>query len=105
MSAHAGYRTEVKVKPTGEAHQFIVDFKISQVDKDGKSDVVSAPKLVVTAGQEGRVEVVVAEKQQNGVFCTSLVKETDVGLEVTTTVTIKKDGAEVLSSSQCVTVR
>ena len=104
VSAQAGYRTEVKVTPSTEPHQFVVEFKIIQADKDGKTDVLSAPKLVVKSGEEGRA-IIADEKEESGVFCTALVKETDAGVEATTTVTVKEKGTEKLSSAQSITMK
>jgi Flp pilus assembly secretin CpaC len=53
MTAQAGYRTETTVVPGTEAHQYVVQIKIIAVAKDGKMDVLSAPKLTVKAGEEG----------------------------------------------------
>ena len=57
MTAQAGYRTEATVTPGPEAHQYVVQFKITDVAKDGKADVVLAPELVVKAGEEGKMSV------------------------------------------------
>jgi hypothetical protein len=100
VSAQAGYRTEVKVTPSAEPHHFVVEFKIIQAEKGGKTDVLSAPKMVVKAGEEGQVKIVGDEKEQTGVFCTALVKETNGGIETTTSVTVKEKGSEKLNHSQ-----
>ena len=44
------------------------------------------------------------EKEKRGVFCKALVKETDAGVEVTTTVTVKEKGSDELSNIQSVTI-
>jgi hypothetical protein len=104
MTAQAGFRTETTVAPGAEAHQYVVQVKIIDVAKDGKTDVLSAPILIVKAGQEGKITVA-DEKEQNGVFCTALVKEIEGGIEAVTTVVVKEKGAEKLSTTQSVTLK
>ena len=57
MPAQAGYRTETTVVPDTEAHQYVVQIKIIDVAKDGKMDVLSAPKVTVKAGEVGNTVV------------------------------------------------
>jgi len=104
VTAQAGYRTETVVTPGADAHQYVVQFKIMDVAKDGKTDVLSAPKLVVKAGEEGKITVA-DEKEQDGVFCTALVKEIEGGIEAVTTVVVKAKGAEKLNTTQTVTLK
>jgi len=106
VTAQAGYRTEATIRPVGEAHQFEVTFRIMEVAQDGKTNVLSAPRIVVTAGQEGQIRIgSEAAKEEDGVFCTVLVKEADDGVEAVTTVTIKEKGSEKLSTSQSITLK
>lgn len=87
-----------------------MEFKITKVAKDGKADVLdmlsvsSTPKLVVKAGQEGQIKIG-DENEENGVFCTALVKETDASIEAITSVTVKEKGSEKMSNSQSVTMK
>ena len=104
MTAQAGYRTEATVTPGAEAHQYVVQIKITEVAKDGKTDVLSAPILVVPAGKEGKITAA-DEKEQNGVFCTALVKEIEGGIEAVTTVVVKEKGIEKLNTTQSVTLK
>ena len=104
VTVQAGYQTEAVVTPGTDAHQYVVQFKIIDVAKDGKTDVLSAPKLVVKAGEEGKITVA-DEKEQDGVFCTALVKEIEGGIEAVTTVVVKAKGAEKLSTTQTVTLK
>jgi len=98
MTAQAGFRTETTVTPGTEAHQYVVQFKITDVAKDGKTDVLSTPKVTLKAGQESKITVA-DEKEQNGVFCTALVKEIEGGIEAVTTVVVKEKGTEKLSTT------
>ncbi len=104
LTAQAGYRTEAVVTPGTEAHQYVVQFKIMDVAKDGKTEVLSAPKLVVEAGAEGKITGA-DEKEQDGGFCTALVKEIEGGLEAVTAVVVKAKGKEKLSTAQTVTLK
>lgn len=104
VTAQAGYRTEAVVTPATEAHQYVVQFKIMDVAKDGMTDVLSAPKLVVKVGEEGKINVS-DEKEQDGLFCTALVKEIEGGIVAITTVVVKAKGAEKLSTCQTVTLK
>ena len=104
MTAQAGYRTETTVAPGTEAHQYVVQIKITDVAQDGKMDVLGAPKLTVKAGEEGKITVA-DEKEQSGIFCTALVKEAEGGTEAVTTVVVKEKGKEKLNTSQSVTVK
>jgi hypothetical protein len=89
VTAPAGHRTEVTVTPGTEAHHYVVQFRIMDAARDGKTVVLSAPGLVVKAGEAGKVTVG-DEKEQNGVLCTALVKE---------------KGTEKLSTAQSITVK
>ncbi len=104
MTAQAGYRTETTVEPGAEAHQYVVQTKLIEVSKDGKTDVLSAPKLTVKAGEEAKINVG-DEKERSGVFCTALVKEIEGGIEAVTTVVVKEKGTEKLSTAQSVTLK
>ena len=94
-SSPIGYRTDVKVARVTSAtdpHQYLVEFKITQLGGHGDSAVLSAPSLLVNAGQESRV-VVMDEEEKTGIVCTVLVKEVDGDVEAATSVTITKDPA------------
>lgn len=101
VSADAGYQTEATVTPGPGAHQYLVKFEIMHVGADGKTDMLSAPKLLVAAGEEGKA---VVGTQTDNVACSALVAETDTGVVVTTTVTVKEKGTIALSTSQKVTI-
>ena len=104
MTVQAGYRTETTVVPGTEAHQYVVQIKIIDVAKDGKIDVLSAPQLTVKVGEEGKITVA-DEKEQDGIFCTALVKEIEGGIEAVITVVVKEEGTEKLSTAQSVTLK
>jgi len=104
MTAQDGYRTEATVTPGTEAHQYVVQFKITDVAKDGKTDILSTPKVTVKAGKEAKITVA-DKKEQNGVFCTALVKESEGGIEAVTTVVVKEKGTEKLNTTQSVTLK
>jgi hypothetical protein len=104
LSAQAAYRTETVVKPGQAPHQYLVEIKVTDVQRDGRTDVLTAPKLVVKAGEEGRI-VVGDAKGENGVFCTALVRETAVGLEALTTIVVKEKGAEKLNTAQTILLK
>ena len=93
-SSSMGYRTDVKVTrvpAATEPHQYLVEFRITQIDGDGNSAVLSAPSVRVNAGQEGEV-VVMDQEAKTGISCTVLVKEVDGGVEAATSVTITANG-------------
>jgi len=100
-SADAGYQTEATVTPGPGVHQYLVKFEIMDVGADGKTDILSAPKLLVAAGEEGKAAF---GTLTDNVACSALVSETDTGVEVTTTVTVKEKGTITLSTSQKVTI-
>jgi len=102
LSAQAGYRTETTVVPVPAAHQYVVQFKIIEVAKDGKKDVLGAPKLTVKAGEEGRITV---GKEQDGISCTALIKEIEGGIEAVTAVIVNEKGTEKFNTAQSVTLR
>ena len=105
--ARAGYRTETTVTPGAEAHQYVVQFKITGTGKEGKADkTLSMPAIITKAGEEGRCTLG-DDKERNGVFqsCTVLVKETETGIEAVTTVIVKVLGAEELNTSQTISVK
>ena len=111
MTVQAGYRTETTVVPTettvvpGAAErQYVVEIKIIEVAKDGKTDVLCTPRIIVTSGKESKI-IVGDEKEQNGVFITPLVKEIEGGIEAVITVVVKEKGIEKLSTTQSVTLK
>lgn len=104
LATQAAYRTEATVTPSGAAHQYVVQFKITDTAKDGKAEVLSAPQVVVEAGKQAQVSVG-DDQSQSGVFCTAIVREVADGVEAVTTVTIKDKGIEKLSSTQSITVK
>ena len=92
-SSPIGYRTDVKVTrvtSATEPHQYLVEFRITQIGGDENSAVLSAPSVLVNAGQEGQV-VVMDQEEKTGIVCTVLVKEVDGDVEAATSVTITKD--------------
>ncbi len=97
VSADAGYRTEATVTPGPGGHQYLVKFEIMDVGADGKTDMLSAPRLLVEAGEEGKAAF---GTLTDNVSCSALVAETDTGVEVTTAVTVKEKGTVTLSTSQ-----
>jgi hypothetical protein len=104
MTAQAGYRTETTVAPGMEAHQYVVQIKIIDVAKDGKMKLLSAPKIGVRAGQESKIDLEDG-KEQDGVFCTVLVKEIAGGIQADTTVIVKDKSTEKLNTTQSVTLK
>jgi hypothetical protein len=104
MTAQAGYRTETTVAPGMEAHQYVVQINIIDVAQDGKTKVLSAPQTVVRAGQESKIAVE-DEQEQDGVFCTVLVKEIAGGIQADTTVVVKDKSTEKLNTAQSVTLK
>jgi hypothetical protein len=103
VSATAGYRTEVTVKPDTDAHLYLVQFKIMDVGNDGKTKVLATPLIAVPVGEEGTVRLS-KENEESGLFCTALVNETEDGVEAITTVVVKENGSEKLSNAQSITV-
>jgi hypothetical protein len=97
------YRTEVKVSPVGTAHQYMVEVRIVAIRPDGTEGVLTAPKMLVTAGHEAEMKVCDAA-ERDGVFCKALVKEAAASVEAVTTVTVKAEGRQVLSNSQTISV-
>ena len=104
LTAEAGYKTETTVTPGTKANEYVVQITISTVAKDGTAEVLSTPKITVKAGQEGKLTVA-DEKEQDGVFCTALVKEVNGSLQADTTVVVKEKGAEKLNTTQSVTLK
>ena len=104
-SPPAGYRTDVKVAPTGAPHQYVVTCSVIEVQTDGETRVVAAPKLLVNAGTLATVEAKESdERVDSGVFCTAQVKETGGWAEVTTNVTVRVKGVEKLNTSHTVSL-
>jgi hypothetical protein len=110
LSLPPAYRTEATVTPSDTAHQYVLQFVITELAKDGKTNVLNRPKVIVEAGQEAQIMVgeehtVGDQRRQSGIFCTAIVRETAAGVEAVTTVTIKKNGIEKLSTSQSMAVK
>jgi hypothetical protein len=82
----------------------VVEIKIIEVAKDGKTDVLCTPRIIMSSGKEGKI-IVGDEKEQNGVFITALVKEIEGGIEAVITFVMKEKGTEKLSTTQNVTLK
>lgn len=102
-TAQKSYHTTTTVSPAGQ-QQYTVGWTITSTEEDGSENVLSSPRVTLQAGKEGKIEVC-NETEENGVFCTALVKKTTQGLEALTTVTIKEDGKTTLNTSQKTVVK
>ena len=98
-----GYRTDVKISPSGIPHQYVVEFKISQTLQNGTSNLINSPRMIVTAGQEGEVKAMDLQ-ERDGILCKALIEEKVDSVEALTSVTVKMQGIETLSSTQHMTV-
>jgi len=98
------YGVKLKVTPVaGAENQFMVEFRISEVQPNGKESILSAPRVTVLGGMEGMMKVA-DEGERNGVICTATVTPKEKDLLVDTSVTIKEDGKVLWSCSQETTV-
>ncbi len=97
------YRTDVRIAPAGEPRQFTVEFKISETGRDGKTNLLLAPKLTVVAGQEGHV-LVGDDRQRDAISCTALVREGGKSLDATTDVDVRRRGRTLWHSTQSLTL-
>lgn len=100
----SSYHVDVKVAPAGEPKQYMIEFRISETQAGGKTNVLSAPRIVTLAGQEGRIQVSDGE-EQSGIFCTAQVNEKEDGIEAVTSVEVKEGGKTLWSNSQSTTVK
>ena len=93
MDASAGsYKMETSVESAKEPHQYTVAVKIHQSPDGKKWDVLSAPTIVVRAGEEGKVEIK-NDKTSDGVECTVLVTEVAAGIvEVSVACKVRETG-------------
>ena len=73
------YKMETSVEGTTTPHQYTVAIKIHHSPDGKKWDVLSAPRITVRAGQEGKIEIK-DDKTSNGVECTVLVNEAAGGV-------------------------
>ncbi len=86
------YKLETSVESAGSAHQYVVAVKIQRSPDGQKWDVLSAPKLLVRAGQEGKIEIK-NEKSGDGIECTVLVSEIAAGtVEMSVACKLKETG-------------
>jgi len=97
------YRTHVRIAPAGAAHQYTVEFEVSETGRDGKPNVLMAPKLTVTAGQEAHI-LVGDDSQRDAISCTALVREDAKSLDATTDVDVRRHGKTVWHSTQNLTL-
>jgi hypothetical protein len=95
------YRTDVKIAPAGVAHQYTVEFRLSEIGRNGASNLVIAPKLTVIAGQEAHV-LVGDDEQRDAISCTALVREGAKSLDATTDVDVRRHGRTVWHNTQSV---
>ena len=88
-----------------ESHQYLIEFKVMSVGKDGKAIVLSRPAILTKTGQEGHINVVEKTPDEVRVDCTALIKEMDTGVEAVTTVNVMEKGNEVFSTIQSITMQ
>ena len=104
MTAQASYRTETTVTPGAQADEYVVHIKIMDSAKQGNEAVLSAPKLHVKTGEEGKCTVSDLN-EQNGLFCTAIVNEIEGGIEAVTSVVMKHNGEPKHSEAQSVRLK
>ncbi len=63
---------DVRVVPAKEAHQYVVEFRVT-----ANGSVVSAPKVLTLAGHEARIQI--GSEESPGIVGTALVTEHDDG--------------------------
>jgi len=104
-TAQRYYQTSSAVAPASEPHQYLVQFRISEVQPDGQVNLLNTPKLPVTAGKEARLFSGYAQEKEgvvceNGVVCTALVAEHTDRAEAKTSILLTSNGKETIVSSQ-----
>jgi hypothetical protein len=97
------YRTEVAISPAEEAHQYVVEFKISHVSEKGPV-ILSMPRLKVKAGEEGTVKVG-DSMDRDTLYCTALITENTGSIQAATRVIVKSQGKETSHTTHTITVK
>jgi hypothetical protein len=100
------YTTDITVRRSDTPQQYVVEFKVSKTQLQGTkgaTDLLSAPKMTVKAGQEGEIKVC-DDNENNGVFCKALIKEDAAGVNAATRIVVKVAGMETLNSAQNMTL-
>lgn len=99
-TAPISYETKTEVKPIqGSQHQYVINFRLAEDRGDGRPLVsLAEPKIVLTAGEEGTVELS-DESKENGVFCTFVVTEKENQIETKVTTLLKRKGKEAFRGS------
>ncbi|MDP6636111.1 MAG: hypothetical protein QGG42_14520 [Phycisphaerae bacterium] len=105
-SSKAAYRSTATLSPAADAGQYDVAFVIEDISNPGSPVVVSSPRVTLLKGDEAcltlgsEIDGVI----WSGIFCTVLVDDAPDKAEARTTVSVWKDGKEVWSENQTVTM-
>jgi len=97
------FMTDVRVSREPEPSVYTVEFRISEVNEDGTTDLWSAPIITVRSGQEAETKCG-PDSGQNEISCKALIVEEGESVKATTSVTMKKKGTHRWSSSQSISV-
>jgi len=97
------FLTDVKVSPEPEPSVYTVEFRISEVNEDGTTDLWGAPRITLRSGQEAQINVG-PDSEQEEISCKALVKENDKSIEAVTSVIVKEKGKHRWSSAQSISV-
>jgi hypothetical protein len=100
-SSKMTYRSSATLTPAPDAGQFDVAFVIEDMSDPAKPNVVGSPRLRILKGKEGSVSV---GDETSGITCTALVVDASGKPEARTTVSVRKDGEDVWSEKQTVTM-
>ena len=105
VTTQSAFLTDVKItsEPGPRPNRYTVEFRITEVEEDGSTNLLSALRITVLAGQEGKIIVNEGSEQQE-ISCTALIKENDGSTDVDTSVTVKKKGKPRWSLTQSMSV-
>jgi len=93
---------KVSPEPRSGPSVYTVVFRISEVEEDGSTSILSAPRVTLLAGQDG--EIIVGEGSEEEISCKALVKENEGSTEAVTTVTVKEKGKRRWALTQSMSV-
>jgi len=99
------FLTDVKItsEPGPGPSRYTVDFRITEVEEDGSTSILSCPRVTVLAGEEAKISLGEGSEEEE-ISCKALVKENDGSTEVVTSVTVKGKGKPRWSLTQSMSV-
>jgi hypothetical protein len=97
-------RMETVLSPAKAAHQYDVVLMVPKIP-GSEANLLPAQKMTVTAGQEGKVEMLDKDGRNGTVYKALVTESNNAPSEIITSVVVLENGKEALSSKQTIRLK